>query len=192
MKKINWIKMGFKIVKFTILVLLVCILQSNISSDVLIRTENFNLNKTLDMNAMVVKKEEEKTKPKPIDVSSSKPNVNVLNKYTGDLTGYSADCPLCNGTLACKPSYKVYRNGVVTYNDQKFGNVRIVASSKKLPCGSIIKFNLKTISNKPVYAIVLDRGVTGRDIDLLMPTEKAASKQVGRRKTTYEVLRNGW
>ena len=56
--------------------------------------------------------------------------------YTGDLTGYSADCPACNGTLACKPKYDVYKNGVVTYPDKEYGNVRIVATHQKnLKCG---------------------------------------------------------
>lgn len=182
MKKINWIKMGLKIVKFSFIVLIVLLISSNKSEFVPIKTENFNFNVNLGMTANARKNEEEK----PIPVEPE------YTKYTGDLTGYSADCPACNGTLACKPSYKVYKNKVVTYNDASYGNVRIVASSKQLPCGSIIKFNLKSISNEPIYAIVLDRGVLGRDIDLLMPTEKDARNLVGRKKTTYEVVRNGW
>ena len=112
--------------------------------------------------------------------------------YSGDLTGYVAHCPACYGTLACKPKYDVYKNGVVTYPDTEYGNVRIVASSKKLKCGSIVKFNLKTISSEPIYAIVLDRGVLGTDLDLLVATTDEAIKKVGRRDTTYEVLRYGW
>ena len=41
--------------------------------------------------------------------------------HSGDLTGYSADCPACNGTLACKPTYNVYKNGVVSYYDNTYG-----------------------------------------------------------------------
>ena len=41
-------------------------------------------------------------------------------------------------------------------------------------------------------AIVLDRGVLGTDIDLLSPSEEYASKYIGRRKITYDVLRVGW
>jgi len=89
-------------------------------------------------------------------------------------------------------SYKVYKNGVITYPDKTYGNVRIVASSKSLACGSIIRFNAKGISSEPVLAIVLDRGVRGQNIDLLMPTEDAARKKVGRKKITYDVIRNGW
>ena len=105
--------------------------------------------------------------------------------YTGDLTGYSADCPACNGTLACKTNYNVYKNGVVTYNDSTYGNVRIVATSRNIPCGSIIKFN-------NTYAIVLDRGVLGYDVDLLVESEDYARQYVGRSKINYEIIRSGW
>lgn len=185
MKCRSWLKVGLNIIKMLIiLILVVFLLHSNSNNRQLNRTENFNFNKTLGLKAMAKKDEEEKPQPVLEDV--------VINTYHGDLTGYAADCPLCYGTLACKTSYKVYRNGVVTYPDKEFGNVRIVASSKLLACGSIVKFNLKTISNEPVYAIVLDRGVLGRSLDLLMATEKDAYNLVGRKNITYEVLRNGW
>lgn len=106
-------------------------------------------------------------------------------KYTGDLTGYSADCPQCNGTLACMPNYDVYKNGIVTYKDVDYGDVKIVASSKNIKCGSIIKY-------EDNYAIVLDRGVLGYDIDLLVESEEYARQNVGRSKITYEIIRSGW
>ncbi len=110
--------------------------------------------------------------------------------YTGDLTGYGANCPLCNGTLACRPSYYV-KDGTDTYVDATYGKVRIVASSKNLACGSIVRFQSK-LSENPIYAIVLDRGVLGTDLDLLTPSESYASLNVGRSKITYDVLREGW
>ncbi len=187
MKKFDWIKMGLRIVKVIILTFLIILINTTVSNKVYIKSENFNFNVNLGMTATAKKDKEEKPVPvEPVQVSD------VLASYSGDLTGYSADCPLCNGTLACKRSYNVYKNNVVTYNDSKYGNVRIVASSKKLACGSIIRFNLKSISSEPVYAIVLDRGVLNRNIDLLMPTESSARKLVGRKKISYEVLRFGW
>ena len=151
------------------------------------------------MTAKAEKKEEEKPAPPPEPAPAPAPVVKKENSVNtnsnirrGQLTGYGADCPLCNGTLACKSSYNVFQNGVVTYPDPTFGDVRIVASSKNLACGSIISFNLSTISSSKVYAIVLDRGVLGNDIDLLMTSEKEASQVVGRRNFTYEVLRYGW
>ena len=115
---------------------------------------------------------------------------NPIITYTGDLTGYGANCPLCNGTLACKPSYYV-KDGTDTYVDNQYGKVNIVASSSNLACGSIVRFSSK-ISSEPIYAIVLDRGVLGTDLDLLTPNESYASKVVGRSSITYDVLRDGW
>ena len=55
MKKMNWIKMGFKIVKIVLIFLLVMIIQANISDKALVKTENFNLNMTLGLTAMAEK-----------------------------------------------------------------------------------------------------------------------------------------
>lgn len=115
----------------------------------------------------------------------------VKATFTGDLTGYAYDCPLCNGTLGCMPSYYI-KDGKTTYNDVEYGTVRIVASSRNLACGSIISFDSPRVSNEKVLAIVLDRGVLGTDIDLLTPSEKYASDYVGRSIITYDVLRKGW
>ena len=40
--------------------------------------------------------------------------------------------------------------------------------------------------------MVLDRGVLGNDLDLLMPSESDASKYVGRKTKSYDVLRIGF
>ena len=181
MNKMNWIKMGCNIAKGLMIVIFVIITSSSVSNKYVKKVEYFNFNKTLGMSANANKKEEEK--PKPVVVE------NTSTKLSGILTGYGADCPLCNGTLACKPRYDVYKNNVVTYNDSTYGTVRIVASSRSMPCGSIVRFNF---NNKPMTAIVLDRGVVGNNLDLLMTSEAEAAKVVGRRNITYEVLRRGW
>lgn len=157
------------------------------------RLMNENLNKTIDLTAMAVKLNEIQLADKyyPLDT------------MTGDLTGYGADCSAagCTGILYCK-AYNVetgekeyinaLRDNITSYVDADYGNVRIVASSKNLPCGSIITFEAKHISSEPVTAIVLDRGVTSTDIDLLVDSEDYARKHVGRQKFTYDVLRFGW
>lgn len=141
---------------------------------------NENLNKTLDLTAMVLKLNE----------------INMADKYypldtfTGDLTGYSADCPLCTGYLACTGAYVA--NGTTKYNDSEYGDVVILASSKNLPCGSIVTFDASYISDKKVTGIVLDRGVLGNDLDLLVSSSDIAIKQIGRHKLTYDVLRFGF
>ena len=65
---------------------------------------------------------------------------NPLYSFTGDLTGYAGDCPLCSGYLACPPRTNVLKEGIY-YNDKTYGTVRIVASSRNYPCGTIIRFN---------------------------------------------------
>ena len=143
-----------------------------------IKVTNNNLNLSLDLNAMAAKVEEDIQN----DIYSSK------DTFTGYLTGYAADCPLCGGHLACMPSLDVL-HGNVNYQDATYGDVRIVASSKNLTCGTVIKF--QSVSG-PITAIVLDRGVSGTAIDLLTPTENYAISNVGRSIITYDVIRKGW
>jgi len=145
------------------------------------KVENENVNRNVDLSTMALKVNEMIEN----DLYSAK------DTYTGQLTGYAHDCPLCGGTLACAYNYNV-RDRRDYYPDKTYGTVKIVASSKNLPCGTIIRFNKKSISPDPVIAIVLDRGVPGNNLDLLTPTEEYASKYIGRSTITYDVLRIGW
>ena len=112
--------------------------------------------------------------------------------FTGSLTGYAGDCPLCSGVVACKPRINVLEKGIF-FNDVEYGTIRMVASSKRYPCGTIIRFNASKVSSDAIIAVVMDRGVGGNDIDLLMNTEDEARKKVGRiRNLEFEVLRLGW
>lgn len=151
---------------------------------------NENVNKSVDLSTMAlfINKEEEQ---KRNEEAMQHYLWGVLDSYTGDLTGYGADCPLCTGRLACMSKLDL-SNGRNTYIDKTYGEVNIVASSKNLPCGTIIRFNNKRISEEPVIAIVLDRGVLGNDIDFLSPNEAYAYKYIGRSSITYDVLRFGW
>ncbi len=141
------------------------------------KISNVNVNKTLDLSAMAYK----------LNEINMQDIYYPLDTLTGDLTGYAADCPLCGGTLGCTGQNVL--DGTTTYEDSTYGTVNIVASSKSLKCGSIITWEM---DGKKMTAIVLDRGVLGTDIDLLTPSEEYASKYVGRRKFTYDVLRVGW
>ena len=145
------------------------------------KVKNNNLNLSTDLTLMALRVEEDIKN----DIYSAK------ETYSGDLTGYGANCPLCGGTLACMPSLDVL-HGNIHYNDETYGNIRIVASSFNLPCGSVIRFDSPRISNDSVVAIVLDRGVLGTNIDLLEASEADASANVGRSKITYDVIRKGW
>ncbi len=144
------------------------------------RVVNENFNKTLDLTAMALK----------INEINMADRYYPLDTFTGDLTGYSADCPLCTGYLACNGAYVA--NGTTSYDDAEYGNVVILASSKNLPCGSIVTFDASYVSSEKVTGIVLDRGVLGNDLDLLVSSSDVAIKQIGRHKLTYDVLRFGW
>lgn len=137
---------------------------------------NDNYNKTLDLTAMSVKIEEIRMKDLfyPLDT------------YVGDMTAYVADCPLCTGYLGCNGQNVLDRTTI--YNDDQYGAVRIVASSKNLKCGSIISFDYDGVET---LGIVLDRGVLGTDIDLLVDDLDYAYK-FGRRNISYDILRFGW
>ena len=144
------------------------------------KTFSDNTNKNVNLSTMAMKVEELKEN----DIYSAK------DTFTGDLTGYVFNCPLCNGTLGCMRNYYI-TDGKTTYPDEIYGNVRIVASSKNLPCGSIVRFNNNRISEEPILAIVLDRGVRGNALDLLSENIDYAY-MVGRSVITYDVLREGW
>ena len=176
----NLLKVVKKLAQLVLIVLLVFFVESsnNIKET---KVLNDNYNKSIDLSTMALKLKEDIQN----DLYSAK------DTFTGDLTGYTADCPLCSGRLACLPNYYVL-DGTDTYQDVSYGEVKIVASSKNLPCGSIIRFNKERISDEPIIAIVLDRGVLGNDIDLLTPEVSYANSYVGRSVITYDVLRNGW
>lgn len=144
------------------------------------RIINENQNKTLDLTSMAFKFNEIQLQ----DIYAP------LDTFTGDLTGYAADCALCTGYLSCNNQYVA--NGTTSYYDATYGNVQIVASSKNLPCGSVISYNSPYDNSGLKYAIVLDRGVLSTDIDLLVQSEAYASANIGRHKITYNVLRFGW
>lgn len=143
---------------------------------------NDNLNRTLDLTSMAERVQEEMDN----NLYAS------LDTFTGHLTGYAANCPLCGGRLSCRPDYEVLNNGVTTYEDNLYGEVFIVASSKNIPCGSIVKFESKRIAEDHVIAIVLDRGVRGNALDILTATEEEARAKIGRSTITYDVIRSGW
>ena len=170
-----------KIIKTTqilLLITMVLFLQKVNLSDSNNKISNSNINKTLDLTAMATKFDEIQYNDKyaPLDT------------FTGDLTGYSADCPLCSGRLGCTGQNVL--DGTTTYTDGTYGTVRIVASSNNLACGSVIKWNSPRTGE--VVAIVLDRGVLGNDIDLLVANASEATQKIGRSRITYDVLRNGW
>lgn len=176
-------------IKISIIILAIFTIKAS-TSRMQNSSTNENINKSVDLSTMAVfinKEEEEKANEEALQ----KYLWGSLDSYTGDLTGYGADCALCTGRLACMSNLDI-SNGKNTYTDKTYGEIRIVASSKNLPCGTIIRFDNKKISDEQIIAVVLDRGVLGNDIDLLAPSEAYASRYIGRSTITYDILRFGW
>ena len=169
------------ILKISIIIVIAIIIKSSNLVFNEVKVENNNVNKVVNLSTMALKAEEFEEN----DLYRS------IDTFSGDLTGYTFDCPLCGGTLACKRDYNI-RDGRDFYDDEEYKRVKIVASSTNLPCGSIVRFEVPNISDEPIVAIVLDRGVRGNDLDLLSPDVQYARTYVGRKSITYDVLRRGW
>ncbi len=174
------VKNIFRILKLTILCTIVFVSSSKVNVYEA-KVTNSNLNKAVNLTTMAQK----------VDEFDYEALFSVKNTYTGDLTGYVYNCPACSGRLSCMANLDL-SNGQTTYMDSAYGEVRIVASSANLSCGTIVRFNAPGVSNDPVLAIVLDRGVVGNDLDLLSEDVAYALSHVGRRTITYDVIRNGW
>ena len=179
--------------KFIQLVMIFSLLfvVENKTSTSLSKVENSNLNKSLDLNAIQTMNNNIKEVQEAEKEEQNNQNDSVLSTVTGYLTGYAYNCASCSKRLACKSSLNL-ANGNVYYNDATYGNIRIVAASKKYSCGTIVRFKKSSISSEPITAIVLDRGVSGNTLDLLVQNESIAVSSIGRSKISYEILRNGW
>lgn len=173
-------KIIFRFIK-SMIIIFVIVLSSSNDRTFETMVNNNNLNKTVNLSTMALK----------ISEFNYDKLYGAKDSFTGDLTGYVFNCPLCTGHLACMSNYNI-KDGTITYPDKEYGVVNIVASSANLPCGTIIRFNSNRISSTPVYAIVLDRGVLGTAIDFLSPNLEYAVTDVGRSQITYDVLRKGW
>lgn len=117
----------------------------------------------------------------------------VLETYYGPLTAYGPDCVGCIGYTA---SGLNVLNGNIYYNDNEYGNLRIVAADKSLPFGTVVKISAIDGIDDEILAIVLDRGsAIGFNrlvyFDLLYPNEKA-TEYFGKRNATFEILRRGY
>ena len=174
-------------IKSFVLILAILLLVGATSDGSNRKVRNNNLNLSLDINTMAAKRDKKIEE----EIAFLNDHYSAKEQYSGDLTGYGADCPLCGGHLAYMPSLDVL-HGNYHYEDSTYGQVRIVASSSNLPCGSVIRFDFPRQSSEPIIAIVLDRGVLGTAIDLLEVNSAAAYTNVGRSKITYDVLRRGW
>lgn len=122
---------------------------------------------------------------------SNGPNEPV--SFIGTMTGYGPDCVGCGGKVGCPPRQDV-RNGNIYFNDNEYGTIRIVATDKSIPCGSIVRISNFRFSSEPIIAIALDHGgaIVGNTMDLLYASE-AETKSIGRQKNIqFDIIRWGW
>lgn len=122
-------------------------------------------------------------------VSSNVEDYEVLETYTGVLTGYGPDCVGCSGITAS--GYDV-RN-TITYTDSEFGEIRIVAADRQFELYSIVRIS-NAPGMDPIIAIVLDRGSNvgfgkGTLFDLLYTSESISLQKT--EGVTFEILRRG-
>ncbi len=113
--------------------------------------------------------------------------------FTGQMTAYNPICAGCTGKVSCPPRQDV-RKGNIYFNDNVYGQVRILAADPAIPCGTIVQITNVSFTNEPIIGIVLDRGgaIKGNIMDFLV-TETDNMNIVGRQRNVhYEILRWGW
>ena len=156
---------------------------------------NINLEKTISEEVMEENYNaiyKERLKPVFYD-SVEEAALNAKNfptSFRGYLTHYGPDCKLCGGTLGCNGQKAT--NGNIYYNDKEYGTIRIVAATTDLPCGTILRINVDAYDKNGMYAIVLDRGVSGRVIDLLKTSQKTKSPVGTVNNTIFDIVRYGY
>ena len=160
-----------------------------------VEASNGNLNKTISTKELVNSFQKlDKRSLKPVmynDFESAVYNSQFYpTSFVGKLVHYGPDCPECGGHLGCNGQDA--RNGNIYYNDSEYGKLRIVAMSSTIPCGSIIRINVDAYDPDGMYAIVLDRGVSGNMVDLLKESAKAKSPVATTSGVTFDIVRYGY
>lgn len=160
-----------------------------------VESKNTNLNKTVSTEELVASFQKlDKRTLEPVMYNNFEDAVYNSKFYptsfVGKLVHYGPDCPACGGHLGCNGQDA--RNGNIYYNDSDFGKVRIVAMSSTIPCGSMIKINVDAYDEDGMYAIVLDRGVSGAMVDLLKESNTAKSPVRTVNNVTFDIVRYGY
>lgn len=127
-------------------------------------------------------------------------------EYIGRSTGYGPDCVGCSavGNVACftknRTKHSLINDGI-TYQDEEYGEVRILAAdTSKFPCGTIVLVD--TGKSDAFYGVVLDSGYSMRQawrengtvwMDVAFASSKdAINGNVTSYHTSYSVQRWGW
>lgn len=177
---------------FSVIALLFIVATSN-NKNVIVAS-NINTVKAIESSRIVkIEKEEEVEDLNYIEVFSVediKNNQGNLLKFTGNIKGYGLNCSDCNQGFACETNSKIVDK--IYYKDEKYGNMRILASSDVIPCGSIIK--VSESSKIDFYGIVLDRKEDTLDFNmkLLFENESISSYLGERSNVNFKIIRWGY
>ncbi|MEG1351278.1 MAG: 3D domain-containing protein [Bacilli bacterium] len=175
---------------------LLCVLAISNEKESIV-TYNYNNIKSIQGVHIVNKYNNLAAQMKPVFVNNMQELKEIGPKkaatFVGTLTGYGPDCIGCNGYAACPPRQDV-RNGNISFNDLEFGNIKIVAADKNIPCGTVVKISNYKYSFEPVIAIVLDRGgaIVGNTMDLLHESEQKTLIIGRQHNINFEIIRWGW
>lgn len=141
-----------------------------------------------------VKKEVEEVKPISNDTKNTQEEVRMYYQgeiFTAKMSGYGAD--IGNYTAS---GYQI-SGGNITYNDNQYGEVRILAGDRNYPFGTIVR--ISNSNEGTVLGIVLDRGPDiGRGtakkfaFDLLYTTSREARLKGVSYNANFEILRFGY
>ena len=157
--------------------------------------ENINLNKSVSAKELLNSYQElDERMTAPVFYDSFEAAVYNAQfeetSFVGKLVHYGPDCPECSGRLGCNGQDA--RGGNIYYNDSEYGKVRIVAMSSSIPCGSMIRINVDAYDPEGMYAIVLDRGVSGAMVDLLKESGSSYSPVRTVDGVTFDIVRYGY
>lgn len=177
--------------------------------DRVIKIENLEKNKIIEEVVNEIEEEVIEIIEEPVDNYFM--DKEVIDTYTGILTGYGPDCIGCGDFNTNKVSTasgyhianivdgNIQPAFTITYNDSEYGEVRIVAGDSTIPFNSIVRITIP--NQEPIMAIVLDRGSTVgfencrsssgclTNFDLLFATE---GESLGKTyNVKFEVLRIG-
>lgn len=141
-----------------------------------------------------VKKEVEEVKPISNDTNNNQEEVRMYYQgeiFTAKMSGYGAD--IGNYTAS---GYQI-SGGNITYNDNQYGEVRILAGDRNYSFGTIVR--ISNSNEGTVLGIVLDRGPDiGRGtakkfaFDLLYTTSREARLKGVSYNANFEILRLGY
>lgn len=135
---------------------------------------------------------EEEVETPTIGVASDFTDREVIETYTGNLTGYGPDCYGCTTGLT-STGHNLYNS--IYYDDPEFGTIRILAADRSIPFYSIIRIS-NVPGMDPFLGIVLDRGGNvgfgkGTLFDLAFESEYSPNLIDLTHNVTFEMLRSG-